>query len=218
MKGLLRNNYYGVIDGAKILLSLFAVMGIALLISGSSELFIIFALAPATLLAFNAVSSLRKDASTKWIKYELTTPVRRKDIIKSRYISHALWTLIGSFLPFIFVAFAILIHGNKFFYPEMRDPVACFSAGLSSALFIGVFFYPSVYCLGTEKNELLLILSLIGAIATTMGIAILLYAGSDANLTDVEFFIAIVISLAIATAAYILSYFITTFIYPQKEY
>jgi len=218
MKGLLKNNFYGVIGEAKILLLLFLTLGIALLVTGSSELFLLFAFLSAPLLIFNSVSSLSKAALTKWVKYELTMPVQRKDIIKSRYISHSIWSLLGVLLPSIFVVFAIFIHGNKFFYHELRDPIAYFCVIVSIALYTGAFFYPAVYSLGAGKSELLLILSLIGAIGLTAGLSILLYASNGSDLTDTEFLIGIAIFMVIAIIVYILSYFLTVFIYSKKEY
>jgi hypothetical protein len=219
MKGLLRNGFYGVIDGARILLLLFLALGVTLLITGNATLFVVFALSSATLLACNSASSFRKEASTKWIKYALTTPVRKRDIIKSRYISHAYWALLGIALPLLFVFIAIAIHGNKFFYFEVRDPVAYFCLGFGIALFMGSILYPLLYFWGTDKNELFLIMSLLGAIGLSIGIITLLNANTMPDtMTDTEFFTGMIIYLTTAIIAYILSYFLTVLIYKRKEY
>lgn len=220
MTGLLRNNFYAAAGSAKIIIFLLGMAGAGLLITGNAILFVAFALSSATLLSLNAASSIRKESATKWNKYVLTTPVKRKDIIKSRYISHTLYAMAGIAIPFVFVIFAILIHGNNFFYYEVRDPVAMFSLGLGIALFWGAFFYPAVYFFGTDKNEIMILISLLAAAGVTFGITAVLNAktGSEVGATDFEFYSSIAIYMGAAFLSFILSYFVTVHIYKNKEY
>jgi len=77
MNGLLKNQFYGAFGGAVVLLAFFSAVGIGLLITGNPTLLNIFALVVATAFTFNTAANFRKEASSKWNKYELTAPVRR---------------------------------------------------------------------------------------------------------------------------------------------
>lgn len=219
MIGLLKNNFYGSLGGAVILLVFFSIAGVSLLISGSPLLLTILVLVSATAFAFNAISSFRKEASTRWNKYELTTPVRRKDIIKSRYISYFTWVLIGIILSTIFVKLTILIHGNRYFYHELRDPISLFCASIGISLFMGTIFYPMIYFLGSDKNEIVMIISLLGAVGLTLGtLRLINWAHGFKTLSDPEFYLSISIFMAIAIIFFLLSYFLCIFVYKKKEY
>lgn len=218
MKGLLRNQFYGALGSAVVLLVFFVAIGIGLLISGNASLLNIYVLVAATAFAFNAVSGFRKEASSKWSKYELATPVRRKEIVKSRFISHTLWVLAGVMLSALFVVLTLSIHGNIYFYYDVRDPLMLFCCGTGIALLMGAFFYPSIYLLGTDKSEIIMIISLLGSVGITVGIIWMLNAAYDFQLvTDAEFYLNVAIYMAIVLVSFVLSYFLTTLIYRRKE-
>lgn len=218
MKGLLKNQFYGAAAGAAILLGFFIVAGIGLLISGNSSLLNIYVLVSATAFAMNALAGFRKEAASKWSKYELTAPITRKDIAKSRYITHAIWVLAGTLLAALFVGLTVAIHGNFFFYHVIRDPLALFCTGAGIALLMGTIFYPSIYLLGTDKSEIIMIVSLSGAIGITVGVIWILNAtyGFD-TVSGPEFYLSMAIYMTIAVMSFIFSCFLTTFIYRRKD-
>ena len=88
MKGLLKNNFYGMTDSVKVAASLLLVLGAVLALLGDASLVGIFPFIPAPLLAVLSLSCLRRESTSRWCRYKLTLPVRRSDIIKSQYISH----------------------------------------------------------------------------------------------------------------------------------
>jgi hypothetical protein len=218
MKGLLRNQFYGALSSAVVLLIFFVAIGIGLLISGNPSLLNIYALVTATAFTFNAISGFRKEASSKWSKYELTTPVGRKEIVKSRFINHALWVLAGIILSALFVVLTLAIHGNHYFYYDVRDPLMLFCCGTGIALLMGTIFYPSIYLLGTDKSEIIMIISLLGSVGITVGIIWMLNAAYDFQpVTDTEFYLNVMIYMMIVLVSFVLSYFLTTLIYRRRE-
>jgi len=219
MIGLLRNSFYGAIRSAVILLFVILAVGLALVITGRPTLLTLFVIISAVAASFVAISSFRRESSTKWSKYELTTPVRRKDIVKAQYISHAIWIVCGIILSAIFVALSVIRHGNGYFFYELRDPLAlfCFSAG--TALFMGDLFYPITYFMDTDKNEVMMIISLLGAVGLTFGIVWILNAAYGFKpLSDPEFYFSISIYIAVSIVFFLLSYFISKLIYSRKDY
>ena len=93
MKGLLKNNFYGVIENLKIALAFVMLVGVLLLITGEATLLSAFSLIAPPIIALLMVSCVRKESASKWEKYKLTLPVRRKAIIESQYISHTIWSI-----------------------------------------------------------------------------------------------------------------------------
>jgi hypothetical protein len=218
MNGLLKNQFYGAIGGAVVLLVFFSAVGMGLLITGNSTMLSIFALAAATAFTFNTAANFRKEASSKWNKYELTAPVRRSDIVKSRYVSHVIWVFSGIFLSAFFIVLTVAIHGNRYFYHTVRDPLALFSVGIGVALLMGTIFYPMVYLFGADKSEITMIISLLGAIGITVGVMWLFNAAYDFKpVTDYVFYINMAIYLVIAIASFVLSYFLTVLIFRRTE-
>ncbi len=218
MKGLLKNQFYGALGSAVILLLFFLAIGVGLVISGNSLLLNIYVVVSSAAFAFNAVSGFRKEASSKWNKYELSIPVTRNQIVKSRFVSHAIWVFSGIILSALFVLITLAVHGNMYFYYPVRDPLMLFSCGMGIALLMGSIFYPLIYFLGTDKNEIIMIISLLGSVGATMGIFWLLNAANDfQRLSDSEFYLVVAVYLAIVLITYMLSYFFTTFIYQKKE-
>ncbi len=219
MIGLLKNNFYGTIGSAILFFVVFSAMGLVLLITGNPTVLNIMVVISATAFAFNAVSGFRKEASTKWNKYELTAPVRRKDIVKSRYISHVSWAMIGVILAGIFVCLAVLLHGNRYFYHVMRDPLSIFSLSIGVALLLGAFYYPSIYFFGADKSEIIIIISLLGSIGITFFLIWLLNVVTDSSsLTDWQYICFIAIFMGIISVILVFSYFLTVHIFRKKEY
>ena len=80
MKGLLKNNLYGVIENIKIVFAFITLLGMALLFTGEASLLNIFSLIVAPVVAVLTISCLRKESSSKWSKYKLTLLLREKKL------------------------------------------------------------------------------------------------------------------------------------------
>ncbi len=219
MKGLLKNQFYGAMDSALILLAIFTVFGIGVWFLGYPSLLTVYVLVPATAFALNVTAGFRKEAASKWDKYELATPVKRKDIVKSRYISHFVWVLAGIILSGILVGLTVVRHGNIYFDYIARDPLTIFFVAGGVAVLTGTIFYPVVYIWGADKSEMAIIISLTGAIGGTFGIVWLLNAAYDFRpLSDSEYYLVLTIYMVLVLISFILSYFFTTYIYKRKDY
>jgi len=221
MIGLLKNYYYGAFGSAVIFLVAFLAAGFGLLFTGGSDMFVYgFILVSGVAFSFNAVSGFRKESSTKWNKYELTAPIKRKDIVKSRYVNHILWVCIGILLSTAFVSLTLLIHGNQYFDNGIRDILSLFSTSIVIALFMGAIFYPAIYFFGTDKSEIMIIISILGAVGATVGIVWLannLYDYGD-PVSDIEFYVSMAVIMMTAIAAFISSCVLTILIYLRKEH
>ena len=85
MKGLLKNNFIGVIENLKLLFPLAIILGIIVSITGSASLLSIYSLSITPILLLLVVLCMRKETLSKWDKYKISLPVRRNDIVTVSY-------------------------------------------------------------------------------------------------------------------------------------
>lgn len=220
MIGLLRNNFYGMLGNIKLLLAFFIVFGGALLITGNETLLSSFTLLAGPTFALLSFSCLRKETASKWNKYKLSLPVKRKDIIKSQFLSHLAWTIFGVLMAAAIMALTVLIHGNKFFYYGARDAITLLIGSGVLALFIGAISYPMFYLWDAEGSEAIIAISVIVSIGITMGLSwvINVMNGFSNQITDVKYYISLIFILAVAIVTFILSFILTVVIFKIKEY
>lgn len=213
MKGLFLDNFYKTVGSIKLFAFLVLAVGIAVLVTGNSTTLELFVYIAITALSVNGVTGMRKDADVKWNKLELTLPVRRSDIIKSKYISYLFWVLIGIVTASIFTALAVVIHGNVFFVYGFRDLSSLFTLGTAIALLVGALFYPLAYLFGVDKSETLLVVSVIGSIG--LAIFFIWIVNLDGMLS---YYTRLSIFGFIAILIFFISYIITNIIFSRKEF
>lgn len=213
MKGLFLDNFFKTIGGMKLLLFLVLIVGIAVTITGNDTALRIFVYLSITALSVTAVASMRKDADVKWNKYELTLPVTRKVIIKSKYVSYLFWVLIGTIIAAVFIALAHLFHGNIFFAYGVQDIASLFGLGIGIAILVGALFFPLAYLVGIDKSEVLLVISIIGGIGLAFLFVWLINQGDIA-----DYYVELGIFDASCVLLFAISYFATNDIYKNREF
>lgn len=168
MRGLIRNNLYSMESNIVLAFALSAFLAISsLFISPAATPFIIAV--QIFLFVVNIGTSLRADEISKWSKYEITLPVSRSTLVLAKYISIVLLLLLGILMGTVTILLS-LINGHSMSLPTL---LRGFEVGLTLSFFSIAVMYPLVLKLGTEKNELILLLSTFGAI----GMQLLLAAG-----------------------------------------
>lgn len=219
MKGLLKNNFMGVNENIKLLFPLAVLLGIVTSVTGSSSLLSIFSLAFPPILAILVVLCLRKESLSKWYKYKITLPVKRKTIVQSYYISHLCWCIISMAAVTFFMIITVIIHGNQYFYYGFRDAVTLILGGGVLAIFTGAVFYPLYYYLGAGKIEIIAIISMILAIAVIAGISILINVlVGGKGVSDTTYYISLLAIVCITGLAYTGSCLLSCHIFQSKEY
>lgn len=219
MIGLMKNDMFGVIDNLKVYALLIGVCGVGCITSGSAMVLNMLCILTPSLLSAIAISSLRLESDSRWPKYKLTLPVRRKDIVRGHYLNHLLWSLVGMVVVSVTMALTVLVHGNQFFYYGWRDAITLIVMGVIIAIFIGALAYPMYYFFGAMKAELILLGSTLGAVAIVRGlsIGINLLLG-EGNVSTVTYVNSVGIIFLVAVASNLVSYFVTCRIFAQKEY
>lgn len=82
MKGLLKNNFYGVIENLKIALAFVMLVGVLLLITGEATLLSAFSLIAPPIIALLMVSCVRKESASKWENINSLSRLDEKPLLK----------------------------------------------------------------------------------------------------------------------------------------
>ena len=214
MKGLLKNNFLTVYANAKVFSIFMFLLGIFVVAVVSQPLLIGYGLLCMVGFSVNASVSMKKEFVSKWGKYKLTLPVKRAAIVKSHFISHLIWLLVGALYAGIVISLSWALHGCP--YDNSIDVVSIFALGISVSIFMGAFFFPLFYLGGEERSDIFLLFSLVCGIAVVLGIISVL------NLYLTPGVITILVSAAILIVCsllmFALSYPLTVGIYHNKEY
>lgn len=219
MNGLLKNNFYGVAGNMKVLFTAIIIVGSIFEVIGDAAMVSIFAFIPAPIMALLAISCLRKESASKWGKYKITLPVKRKDIVKSQYVSHAIAGAIGVLVVAVFMGIAVIIHGNVYFYYGFRDAITLILSGGILAFFIGAIAYPLYYLWGDDKTEIIMVLAVLGAIAIVLGLSLLInIVAGEGGVSDTKYYLSLLIIVVIAAVAYLGSFALADSIFEKVEW
>ena len=218
MKGLLKNNFYATLSNAKVFAAIMLLLGIFVVAMDNKipSLIIGYMLLAMIGFSLNSIASLRKESATKWIKYKLTTPVKRSAIVQSYFLSLLLWLIVGMVFAGIGVALSIMLHGFPF--DKDTDVFMLFVIGVGISLFMGAIFFPLFYVGGEERNEVFLVISLLCGIGFVMGLTTLINTLFPAPMTTMQIILGGVIIFACALLVFVISCPVTAYVYHKREY
>jgi len=215
MKGLLRNHYYKILSGLRILLIFILLAGALILLFGGGE-DLLTAFLCLSVIAFPFISSIavRKSGGGKWDQYILSLPVRRYEIVKSVFITQLIAILIGSAISMALFLTSFAIHGFMFY--RYVDVLLLFSSAIGTSLIMNAIFLPISYLDSSDRIEAVSIISLIIAVAamTALITVINIFLEKPSNIQLAVFGVGILI---LSSAAFVLSYFLTVGIYSKKD-
>ena len=215
MKGLLRNHYYKILSGLRILLIFILLAGALILLFGGGE-DLLTAFLCLSVIAFPFISSIavRKSGGGKWDQYILSLPVRRYEIVKSVFITQLITILIGSAISMALFLTSFAIHGFMFY--RYVDVLLLFSSAIGTSLIMDAIFLPISYLDSSDRIEAVSIISLIIAVAamTALITVINIFLEKPSNIQLAVFGVGILI---LSYAAFVLSYFLTVGIYSKKD-
>lgn len=212
MRGLIRSNLYSMESNIILAFVLSAFLAVSALFMKSPASIPYIVAMQVFLFVVNIGTSLRADEGSKWSRYEITLPVNRSVLILSKYLSIVL-LLVPGVLMGILTILLTRVSGYSITLPSLFRG---FEVGLTLSFFSIAVMYPLVLKWGTEKNELILILSTFGAIGMQLLTAACLSkwtGGMNMRHPLVE-----AVSTLIATIAFFVSYFVSVKIHKSKEF
>ncbi|MDE6312942.1 MAG: ABC-2 transporter permease [Lachnospiraceae bacterium] len=218
MAGLIKNNFYSILGNLKLFLGFFFIMAVGFFITGNAILFICLYVIVGLGMALISVSGLGKEAASKWSMYKLSFPVKRKEIVKSFYVSHGVWTLLDVFLTMIVFALAVLFHGNQYFDLGLRDAIVLLTASGVVALMVGAIYCPLFHFWGADKAEILMVLSLAGAVGfMALTSWIVNSVNGYENVSDFRLYMGLLFVWVTAIIMFLFSYLLTSTLFQKLQ-
>lgn len=212
MRGLVRNNLYSMESSIALACVLSAFLAVSSLFLKSPMAAPLIIAVQVFLFVVNIGPSLRADEMSKWSKYEITLPVSRGTLVLAKYISIVILLILGVLMGAVTV---LLSHISG--HPMAASTLLRgFEHGLTLSFFSIAIMYPLVLKLGTERNELILILSSFGAIGMQLLIAASLSKWTGGM--NMRHPLAEAVSTFAALITFVVSYFVSVKLHKSKEF
>ncbi|MBJ8051130.1 ABC-2 transporter permease [Bacillus cereus] len=214
MRGLLLTNYYLVYR------TFFTFMGIAILGAGlvfyfgDASMYRFIAMFTILFAAIPALEVIKYESKSGYDKYVLTLPVTRSNIVQSHYLFYFLVVIIGTLLSYgIFYVYGLVSDT-----PIDEGILKSVSLGTFIILNAGAISYPLLYVFGAEKSDAITIGSAGGGLLATFGLQSLIgYLMEQLPLSNSSLYVPILYTI-FGLIIYILSFFVSVFIYRKKEF
>ncbi len=217
MKGLIKNNLYTALPNVKVFFATMILLGIFVIVtSAGSPALITCMLSVIIGFSFISLESAGLENTSKWIRYKLTAPVKRSDIVKSLYLSLLLWLSAGIVFAGISVAVSTALHG----YPFDRnvDILLLFAVGIGISLFMGTVFFP-LFFLGLEAQyNVFLFISILTGIGIIVGICLLINSFFPHGMTSRQIILSGIAVLIFSALAFALSCPLSVYLFQKKDY
>lgn len=213
MKGLLRNNFYSMGTNLQLSFGLTFFLAFVPLILGEEKSIAMVLAMQAFMFIANIGTSLHTDVTSKWNSFEITLPVKRSDVIKTRYLSFLILILCGIFMSML----TVLLSSFVFQDLDINGIIFGYAFGIAISLTTAGFMYPIMLKIGTEKNELIIIICA-GIAAVLFQIFLRLAAPlvpDDGNINQ-RAMLAVIVAF-ISIGLFVISYFVSRAMYQKKE-
>ena len=212
MKGLIQNNLYSMENS--ILIAFIISIFLAILPLGGVNPTFLPMIISIQIFVFvvNICTSLRADETAKWNKFELTLPVKRSNLVLAKYLSIIILIFVG-----IMMGTVTMVLSSHFDYAVSRSMLVYgFEYGLTLSILSMSIMYPLTLVLGAEKSEIIFILSAFATIGSMLLIARVLSTWTEGM--NLRHPLVGAVSVMVAIAAFILSYFVSVIIHNSKEF
>ena len=209
MKGLLLKDWFVIWKQCRSLLFVPAVFLAVSALSDDSQFFAIFAF---LLSAMYPMTVMGLDEQSKWERYALTMPFRRRDLVLSKY----LLSFCSLFLYGVLYLLLVLLFKHD---PEaMKVSVMLTSVGISIGILYSALAYPFLFKLGMEKGRIWYLILIV--VVCGNGAALAAMLGDEISLTLLLTWmnrLLLILPLA-ARALFGLSAFLSIKLYESREF
>lgn len=217
MKGLIRNNFYSMEDSLKLTSAINIMMAIGVSVLGIFNSFARSWIAIVILLqmgsyAVQVASTLQKDVSSQWNKFEITMPVRRKDVVKAKYICFILNGVLGIAAALLTVIISQLLQIDI----NVEKVFLSITFGIVIIFALPALMYPLLLIFGVGKTEMVLSISVILISILFVGSSVIFnYIMPDLSVySNLVFRCSIIV---ISIILFIISYMFSVISYKKKE-
>jgi hypothetical protein len=209
INGLILYSLYSSGGNIVLFISISIILGVIYAVTGNESFSFLLPGIAVTTLPCTLMLTSHKESSSKWNRFQLTMPVKRKDVIASKYLGLLLLLLVGTAIFGMFTIFAAVLHSGE---DIVSSVLFIFSLLAGVALLSGGLFYPAVYVFSDEsKSEALSIICILGAFGINAGV---LWMGDKVGLASNS---AAVVCLIVSAVLFALSYSVASKKYSQKD-
>ena len=164
MKGLLLEIYYKNIKNICVMNAFLLTIWILINLFSSTQM-LVFAYCAVVIFSNSLLILLsqRKDYDLKLYKYEFMLPIKKKNIILSKYVSQIVIIFL-SVLMLVILNYISIHAGKHYFDYGFSDFIILLNILLAFILQMVSIFYLALYFIDLEKGDLWMVLGLIGSI------------------------------------------------------
>ena len=209
MKGLLLKDWFVIWKQCRYLLFVPAVFLAVSALSDDSQFFAIFAF---LLSAMYPMTVMGLDEQSKWERYALTMPFRRRNLVLSKY----LLSFCSLFLYGVLYLLLVLLFKHD---PEaMKVSVMLTSVGISIGILYSALAYPFLFKLGMEKGRIWYLILIVVVCGNGAALAAMLGDEISLNLLLTWMDRLLLILPLAALALFGLSAFLSIKLYESREF
>ena len=209
MKGLLLKDWFVIWKQCRYLLFVPAVFLAVSALSDDSQFFAIFAF---LLSAMYPMTVMGLDEQSKWERYALTMPFRRRDLVLSKYLlSFCSLFLYG-------VPYLLLVLLFKHDPEAMKVSVMLTSVGISIGILYSALAYPFLFKLGMEKGRIWYLILIVVVCGNGAALAAMLGDEISLNLLLTWMDCLLLILPLAALSLFGLSAFLSIKLYESREF
>ncbi|MFU0791865.1 ABC-2 transporter permease [Virgibacillus proomii] len=167
MKGLVIKDLYNVLNNGRGLLMMMLILAVAIV---PTQSLIGYIIAGTVICSMMSTTSFAIDHSYKWEQFAITFPIERKHIVKGKFITLFIFTMIGIILSIILGCLVAFMFNqfDMFKTTDVKELGRIIIVSISVALFFGTNSIVMLLKFGAEKARMFLILSYVipGAVIT----------------------------------------------------
>ncbi|GIP65348.1 membrane protein [Virgibacillus pantothenticus] len=156
MKGLVIKDFYNVVNNGWGLFIMMLILAVAIV---PTQGFLGYLVAGTVVCSMMSTTSFAIDNNSKWEQFAITFPIDRKDIVKGKFITLFLFTMIGILLSIILGSLAAVIFQSDILQTiDVKEIGQMIIVGISVALIFGTNSIALLLKFGAEKARMFLIL------------------------------------------------------------
>jgi len=212
MRGLLTFTIHAASGNASLVLLACLVLAVAFLVIGHAFFLNMFALAALVIFPMMVIASMG-DKSGKWERFQLTLPIRRRNLLAVQYITVLFTAILGVILVVVTIGVGYVLGESVLF----DDGIVALIAGMAPTLGMPFFMAGMFFMLASSKigkgREAGLV-----SVCQFAAIGIILLAPWVGDRFDLSFHTLAIGILAVSALIFIVSYFITRVLYAKMDF
>lgn len=208
--GLLLYSYHATRGTTLLILAVWILLGFIMLVTGDARIFPNLTGFGIVTISCSFMLCAHKDNSTQWNKCQLAMPIKRSDVIASKYLSLLFLMLAAIALIATFVGLSMVFH-ESIKEVVRNTSLLVISSSIGISLTACALFYPIIYTIGENKEEVIIIFCILGGAAINLFILVI---GEKVNFSDIT---GATLCVLISAALFGVSYVITRKIYAKKD-